>query len=73
MARTATAGTRAGDADDAMRLWARRVNYRLTDTWDLDEMAKPAGMKERLVAFYAGLAKRRPGNAAVAEALKKLQ
>ena len=67
------AAAKAGDADDAMRLWARRVNYRLTDTWGLDEMAKPAGMKARLVAFYTDLAKRCPGNAAVARALKKLR
>lgn len=69
----AIAAAKAGIAEDAMRLWTAKVNLDLTNSWGLDEMAKPEGMKDRLRKFYGDLAARNPDNAALADILKKLQ
>ena len=54
-----------------MRLWQQRAGLDLTDCRGLSELASH-GLRERLAAYYAGLAQRAPGNYAIAAALKEL-
>ena len=71
LARLAIAAARADGKNDAMRLWRRRANQDLTDRRGLSELAS-YGLRERLAAYYAGLAQRVPGNEPIAAAQKEL-
>jgi len=71
LARLAIAAARADSKGDAMRLWRRRAGQDLTDQRGLSELASH-GLRERLAAYYAGLARRAPGNCAIAAAQKEL-
>ncbi len=55
----AVAQAKAGAADEAMRTWARAANL---DRRELKELAglADAGLRDRLVAFYADIARRDP-------------
>jgi tetratricopeptide (TPR) repeat protein len=72
LGRIALAAARANARDDAMRLWLRKAALDLTNQDDLDALAI-AGLADRLRDYYAGLAKRAPGNGAIAAALKTLE
>jgi hypothetical protein len=61
----------AGFREMAMRLWRARSALDLSDQRDLEKLASK-GMAKDLRDFYAGLAKRAPGNEAIASALKKV-
>ena len=71
LARLAILAAQADSKDDAMRLWQQRAALDLTDCRGLRELASH-GLRERLAAYYAGLAQRAPGNRAIAAALKQL-
>jgi hypothetical protein len=55
----ATAAARSGAADEAMRLWAAKVNLDRGELSGLEELKKH-GMGERLRAFYRNLEARDP-------------
>lgn len=61
LGQVALAAARSGAADDAVRLWAQRVNLDAADLAGLEALAE-AGMRERLLAFYEELAHRSPGS-----------
>jgi hypothetical protein len=58
--------------DLALRVWKRKAALDLTDQAGLAELCA-AGLGAQLRELYAGLARRAPGNRAVAEALKTLE
>ena len=68
----ALTAARAGAADDALRLWAAKVDLDRGEFSDLDRLRK-LGLGERLRAFYGDLVARDPGAApCVARALAVL-
>lgn len=72
LARIAVLAAKAGDHDDALRIWTKRVNYDLTDLDRLGDLAK-AGMRDRLVDLYRRLATRDPESTAPSAALGRLK
>ncbi|HTF88859.1 MAG TPA: hypothetical protein VK843_10655 [Planctomycetota bacterium] len=66
LADLALAQAKAGEADMAMRTWARAANLDRRELSELSSMAA-AGLRERLVAFYTDLAERDPATAPLVE------
>jgi tetratricopeptide (TPR) repeat protein len=71
LGRLAVAAATKGDKEAALRFWKERSNRGLGNLDFLRELAA-AGMKDILRDYYNDLAKRSPGNTAVAEALSQL-
>jgi len=62
---------KAGDRDDALRLWKQRSNLDLNDLRGLEELAN-AGLREELEAFYEQLAADDPESVVPGAALHRL-
>jgi tetratricopeptide (TPR) repeat protein len=70
--RIAVVAAKAGDKDDALRMWKRVANYDLTCINYLDEMAR-AGLKTELTEFYREFGQKLPSSESPTMAIKTLQ
>jgi hypothetical protein len=72
LGRIAVLAAKAGDDDDALRIWKTRINYDLTDLDGIDELLE-AGMRHPLVQLYKQLAADDPRSTAPGFALQRLE
>ncbi len=72
LADLAIAAAKEGDEDNALRLWRKRANVDMNDLDQIDDLLA-AGMRQRLLAYYAEVKSRDPNNRAVEAALARLK